>query len=166
MAVPYSETIIEAIKAKLELVTVANGYSFDATGVYRHDRNWSRRPDQILMMWVGEHKRAQGRGVDTPGRDVTLLVTILCPISQTEADSDPETDPTDAKVNLRAGDLEEAILSVNWAALSARLDDINSQPFAVADDEDPFDGAQIDLEISYSVDGADTTQVIPLEEKE
>lgn len=166
MAVPYSETIIAAIKEKLDDIATANGYSFTASGVYRHDRFLSRQPDQIQMMWVGEHKRAQGRGSYTPGRDVTLLVTILCPLSQTEEDSDPETDPTDAKVNLRAGDLEEAILSVDWEALEARLDDINSQPFAVADDEDPFDGAQIDLEISYSVDGADTTQVIPLEEKE
>ncbi len=156
MTDPYSETILKALVAEIQKVSVATGYYQDLAIVQRFDsreQTLAEKPN-VQVLREGEEKAINGSEWH-----VTLRVRVLALIAPPKAVGDLTTDELTARLQ---DDVERAILKAfdPQGVLQATLERYSADSVISEDDTDPHEGVTFRLTIHYKHDQLDTRLVL------
>lgn len=155
MAVPIIEQIARKIKARLEEITIANGYTW-AASVKRPTRIGGFTPkDKEVILFQLSRELAEEPNTEGASEAVEWWDTFAALVYA--LDSDESTDPIDTLVNQRQADVEKALHTchpdetvTDWARIDGLALDSNfgePQPFEGAD----FSGVGVLMRVHYRV---------------
>jgi hypothetical protein len=147
---PVSETIIDAVIAAIDAVTVQAGYNNTLGYVGRFSRFYRDDGDRpsVTVRWVGDTLS------DYSGKTERLASTRLEIIALLKRNpNSPET--TDQQSNILGFDVMTALTNIDYSSVVYDLGDLSSTPLIDYEDDEPADGVRVDATFTYWVDETD-----------
>jgi hypothetical protein len=151
MLYPVVEEIAQAIKTRLETVTVANGYQQDVT-VVRPTRLGGFVPSDLQIVLTQDDPTLLG---DIEGANSMKEWRQRFVANCLVRTSDTNTEPVDTTINTLRADVEKALMSSEtwWDGLATDCRVLASEGFIMADGE--YEGVAIPFELDYRTDRDD-----------
>lgn len=154
MSYPVKELLAQKLKARLETVTIANGYNQNVAKVVRPTRMGGYTPeDRLIVLEQGDPKQigsTEGANGMLEWMQPFFLELYIRP-------SDKDATPVDTKVNMFAADVHKAIAAPNnwhaWDGLAVNTFFREPSDFAAAEGE--HEGIELQIDIQYRTDERD-----------
>lgn len=163
MALPVAEKIAAELVTRLEAITTANGYEFDAESVTRPrriDRNFTPRNYSIVVDQVGESEQ---EGMSYPGNPPAIAYELVLNVYGFVRESDSATTSPSITENQMVAAIKKAVAkNSSWHTFGGNAFDASFGPVEIFEEGDslPFtvtdhNGAVVPVLVYYRVSELD-----------
>lgn len=156
MSYPVIEQIAQKLKARLETITVANGYNQTVCSVVRPTRTGGFSPsDKLIVLQQGDGVRDEENDYAGNPNAIAWMQPFIVQLYVRPSDRD--ITPVDTIINVFAADAIKAIGSPNnwhtWDGLAFNTFIRDPQSFAESQGE--HEGVELQIDVNYRVNEND-----------
>jgi hypothetical protein len=151
MSTPVIESIAQVIVARLEDITLANGYAFDVSSVVRPDRKGNATTFRHLSIIVEQGPSIRVPDADYPGNPVRVAYRCEFTIKGIVRDTNTDTQARSVNDNVMSAAITRAITNHggDWYSFSGYASECDLGDSTPIEPDDELTGVQFVFPVLY-----------------
>lgn len=151
----HCETIIDAMVTAFGLIATGSGDSFTPSVVQRLDRfNSTVGVLPNIQVRRADYRKSREDFGGNWRCDLFVEVLLLIDADETGATA------TDKQVSIAAGDVEGAVIGMDWETLKANYANVETTPLVRENEEEPDNGMLLTFQVQYTLAFEDLSIVV------